>query len=44
MFGRQRIVQAKFALNEAYKYGLKNVAILEEIGDFFDKEQLYSDA
>ena len=44
MSGQQRIVQAKFALSEAYKYGLKDTAILEEIGDFFDCEQLYTDA
>ena len=44
MYGKQKILQAKFAINEAYKYGLRDTAILEEIGDFFDRQLLHRDA
>ena len=43
-FGKHRIAQARFALNEAYKYGLSNTDLLEEIGDLFEKESLFADA
>jgi tetratricopeptide (TPR) repeat protein len=43
-FGKKRILQAKFALKEAYKYGLADAALIEEIGDLLDKEGFYEDA
>ena len=43
-FGASRLQQARFALKEAYKFGFADVAMIEEIGDHFEKLQLFSDA
>lgn len=43
-YGKPRIAQARFALNEAYRCGLEDPLLIEEIGDRFDKEMMFTDA
>ena len=35
-YGKQRLTQARFCMNEALRLGLKDTALLEEIGDLFE--------
>lgn len=43
MYGRHRLVQARFAIKEAFRLGLRDAALLEEIGDYFEGEELFTD-
>ena len=35
-YGKQRLTQARFCMNEALRLGLKDISVLEEIGDLFE--------
>ena len=36
-YGKQRLTQARYCMNEALRLGLKDIAIIEEIGDLFEQ-------
>lgn len=43
-YGKQRLQQARFCMQQSISHGIKDGLILEEVGDLFEEQGLYHDA